>query len=191
MRDPQPTSSTKSSYTWHVTHKTQHVKCYMWLVTRDMWYLTCDTWCGVNILSKLQLPGSNGLGVMKFWRLGGKGWLTYWIDDEGDCRTAPATPGPWINTNIPSLQNKIYQSLPIALSAVSAIKREHVRVNYNTCWVEGMAAITLYLFTWNSGDRCLAWHKYINFPLTTIESKYKYCVWVFINSCMCLDQGTH
>ena len=49
----------------------------------------------MNILSKFQLPSSNGLGFMISWRLGGKGSVTEWINrsinNEAVCRTAPAT----------------------------------------------------------------------------------------------------
>ena len=69
----------------------------MWHVTRDMRRVTCDMLLGVNILSKFQLPSSSGWWFMIFWRLGGKGWLTDWLselmNDEADCRTAPASPG--------------------------------------------------------------------------------------------------
>ena len=45
--------------------------------------MTHDTWWGVNILSKCQLPNSYGLGVMMFWRFGGKGSLNYRMQDAG------------------------------------------------------------------------------------------------------------
>ena len=48
---------------------------------------------GVNILAKFQLSSSNGLGVMMFLRLGGKGSLTNLISDGGVCRTAPGYTG--------------------------------------------------------------------------------------------------
>ena len=67
-----------------------------------MQHLTGDTWhvvgWGVNILSKCQLSSSYGLGVMMFWKFGGKGSLTDWLNElinisnEGDSRTAPGTP---------------------------------------------------------------------------------------------------
>ena len=68
-----------------MTPDTRHVTC-------DTWHVTHDTW-GVNILSKFQLPSSYGLWFMIFWRFGGKGLLTDWLNHEGVCRTAPATPG--------------------------------------------------------------------------------------------------
>ena len=34
------------------------------ILTPDTWHLTCDTWWGVNILSRFQLPSSNGLGYI-------------------------------------------------------------------------------------------------------------------------------
>ena len=43
--------------------------------------MTRDTWCGVNNLSKFQLPSSNGLGGMMFCRFGGKGSLTQSMND--------------------------------------------------------------------------------------------------------------
>ena len=61
------------------------------------WYVSCDTKTVVNILLKVQVPSSNGLGVMTFWSLGGKGsvseWVNWLISDKGVCRTTPATPG--------------------------------------------------------------------------------------------------
>ena len=70
----------------------------LWQVTLDMWHVTHDTFGGVNILSKFQLPSSYRLWFMILWRSGGKGWLTewindLWINDEAVYRTAPATSG--------------------------------------------------------------------------------------------------
>ena len=56
---------------WHVTSETRQVK-------GDRWQVTCDTWhmvWGKHYL-KFQLSSSNGLGVMIFWRSGGKGSLS-------------------------------------------------------------------------------------------------------------------
>ena len=79
----------------------------MWHVTSDMWHLTCDrwhvihdTWRWVNILSKFQLSSSNSLGFMIFWRSGGKGSLSKLTNDKAVCRTAPATPGLLISTQM-------------------------------------------------------------------------------------------
>ena len=47
----------------------------------------------VNIVSKFQVPSSNGLGVMMFWRYFHKGWLSQQMSNGAVCRTAPATPG--------------------------------------------------------------------------------------------------
>ena len=71
---------------WHVTRDILHV-------TRDMRHVIYDMLLGVNILLKFQLPSSSGLWFMIFWRLGGKGWLSDLMNDEANCRTAPATPG--------------------------------------------------------------------------------------------------
>ena len=65
----------------------------MWHMTGDTWQVTRDTWCGVNILSKFQFSSSNNLGLMMFWRSGGKGWMSDSVNYEAVCRTAPATPG--------------------------------------------------------------------------------------------------
>ena len=85
----------KSKKIWHLTpdkwHRTPdiwHLTPDIWHMTHDTWHLTCHTWWGVNILSKVQLSSSHYLGVMMFWRFGGKGWLTQLIG-----KTALATPG--------------------------------------------------------------------------------------------------
>ena len=46
----------------------------------------------MNILSKCQLSSSSGLGLTVFWIYFHKPSLTYLINDEAVCRTAPATP---------------------------------------------------------------------------------------------------
>ena len=71
------------SYLWHTTH-------YMWHGTHDTWHVT---WKEVNILSTFQVPSSYGFGVNVFWRFGGKGSLSYLVNDKAICKTAPATPG--------------------------------------------------------------------------------------------------
>ena len=74
--------------TWHLTPDT-------WHMTRDMWHMTGGG--DVNFLSKFWLPSSYGLGVKVLWRYFHKGsltdWVSYFMNDEGVCRTAPATPG--------------------------------------------------------------------------------------------------
>ena len=47
-------------------------KCDMWHMTCNTWHVTCDMLWGVNILSKLQLPSSYGLGFMIFFLRGSK-----------------------------------------------------------------------------------------------------------------------
>ena len=71
---------------WHMTSDMGHG-------THDMWHMTCETHGVLNIVSKCHVFSSNGLGVMMFWRLGGKGWLSQWINYKVVCRTAKATPG--------------------------------------------------------------------------------------------------
>ena len=51
---------------------------YVWHVC-----VTCNMWRGVNILSKFQLSSSDSLGVMMFWRFGGKGWLSHSLNYKG------------------------------------------------------------------------------------------------------------
>ena len=43
-------------------------------------HMTCDMWWVVNILSIFQLPSCYGLWKTVFWRLRGKGSLTWWIN---------------------------------------------------------------------------------------------------------------
>ena len=54
---------------WHVTGDMWHVTFYIWHVKLNIWHVTHDSLVVVNIASKFQGPSSNGLGVMKFWRL--------------------------------------------------------------------------------------------------------------------------
>ena len=65
-------------------------------MTRGMWHVTRDIW-GMKILSKCQLHSSYDLGETIFWGYIHEGWLDQWknqlINDEGVCKTAPATPG--------------------------------------------------------------------------------------------------
>ena len=70
--------------TWHMTFKMWHVTGDTWLVTHDLWQMTHDIWHmkhdrwrEVNIPSKFQLSSSYGLGVMLFWKFGGKELLSY------------------------------------------------------------------------------------------------------------------
>ena len=122
----------KTCDTWHVT-------CDMWhVMTCDTWHVTHDMWLVVwgNILSKFQLPSSYGLWFMISWRLGGKGWLTHSltqsINDEGVCRTAPATPGLLIRIQLyPSLT---HQSLPLLDSPVPVAPSPGKLATWPVCW---------------------------------------------------------
>ena len=71
---------------WHMTHD-------VWQETCDKRHVTCDMWWKVNILSKCQVPSSNGLGVKVFWSYFHKLWVTQFMSGEGVFRTAPASPG--------------------------------------------------------------------------------------------------
>ena len=64
---------------WHVTPDT-------WHVTHDTWHVSHDTQGLVAIMSKHEVPSSNGSGFKRLWRFGGKGWLSYWFNYEGVCR---------------------------------------------------------------------------------------------------------
>ena len=68
--------------TGNLTPDTWHLPPDTWHLTPDTWHLTCDTWWGVNILSKFQLPSSFDLGGKVIWRSGGKGSLTYSLDQS-------------------------------------------------------------------------------------------------------------
>ena len=65
----------------------------MWDVTHNKWHMTGDMWRGVNLLSKFQLTSSYGLEITMYWIYFHKSSLNVLINDEGVCRTAPATPG--------------------------------------------------------------------------------------------------
>ena len=144
--------------TWHVTPDTWHVTPDTWHVTRDMWHVTYDTWWGVNILSKFQLPSSYGLGVMIIRSFGGKGSLTEsineWINDKGDCRTAPATPGLLVfkTTNI----------LGVYMTYVNTFKNKNI-LKENTfnisqlflfvCWIGIFESKVIPLLSWGLEKR--------------------------------------
>ena len=66
----------------------------MWHMPCDTWHVTHETWLVVNTVSKCQVSSSNGLVFMALWIFGRKGWPTcnQWMNDQGVCRTAPATP---------------------------------------------------------------------------------------------------
>ena len=71
-----PTSSTSLSekYNWGILGHWDtegHKSHYAWHVPCDMWHDVGR----VNILPKLQLPSSYGLGGKVNWRFGGKEWL--------------------------------------------------------------------------------------------------------------------
>ena len=55
ITDPPRTSSTTL---WHVKPDMWHLTPDAWHVTHAMWHKSCDTWLGLNILSKCQLPSS-------------------------------------------------------------------------------------------------------------------------------------
>ena len=67
----------------------------MWQVTRDTWHMTHDTWHVTH--DSFQLPSSSGLGLTVFGIYFHTAWVTElineWMNNGGDCRTAPATPG--------------------------------------------------------------------------------------------------
>ena len=69
-------------------HKISH-----WHVTCDTWHMTFDKWWGVNVLSKFQLPSSNGLGSIMFWIFGGKRSLTDWLNELMSNKAVCRTPG--------------------------------------------------------------------------------------------------
>ena len=72
----------------------------MWHLTPDIWHVTPDkldvsrdTQGVMRIVSKFQVSSSYGLGLKVFWRFWTKRSLNEWINNEGVCRTALATPG--------------------------------------------------------------------------------------------------
>ena len=79
ITDDPPTSSIIKKYNKH--KKKLNKLGDMWHVTHDMWHVTCDTQSVVNIVSKFQIPSSNGLGFMMSWRLGGKWSLSEWMNE--------------------------------------------------------------------------------------------------------------
>ena len=62
-----------------------------------MWSMTHDMQQVVNMVSIIQVPSFNGLGVIELKRFGGNGWFALSINDKGVSCTAPSTPG-MVNT---------------------------------------------------------------------------------------------
>ena len=71
-----------TGYIWHVTRDMWHLTHYTWPLTPDMWL-----WWWMNILSKIQLSSSSGLGVVMFWRFGGKELLSKSMNEWQRCLT--------------------------------------------------------------------------------------------------------
>ena len=97
--DPPPISFTKLSKKkkkkCYVTHDMWHVTCDTWHVTHDTWHVT--RWGGWTFSQNFSSLALTVFLFMILWRYGGKGSLTYrmneLIRDEAVYRTALATPG--------------------------------------------------------------------------------------------------
>ena len=64
----------------------------MWLMTHEMRHATWDTWWGVIIFSKYQLPRSYCLGGTVFLRYFHNGQVIDLMSNGGVCRAVPTTP---------------------------------------------------------------------------------------------------
>ena len=111
-------------YAWHMTSDTG---LDTWHMTRDTWHLTSDNWRGVNILSKFQLPSSYGLGVLMFWRFGGKGRVTRLMNDKGVYRTAPTTPGLLISIYMYLCEENLLYDIMITIQVKKYVTLSHVK----------------------------------------------------------------
>ena len=81
---------------WHLTCDTLHLTPDTWHVTFDILHVSLDTQGVMNIMSKLHVPSSYGLGVKVSWKIFSQiitNLMNKWINCEGVCTTAPATPG--------------------------------------------------------------------------------------------------
>ena len=89
-------------YDWYMNNKKIHVLRDTWRVTHNTSHVTHDMLWEVNIVPKFKLSSSDGLGVIMFRRLGGKGWLTDWTNYgfEGLSRRATATPSVNISDSL-------------------------------------------------------------------------------------------
>ena len=79
-----------------ITHRSLEKGTWIFDIIFPTSCVSCDTWWGVNILSKFQLPSYYSLGqcLEDSERIGSPTeWMNQWINDKGVCRTAPATPG--------------------------------------------------------------------------------------------------
>ena len=77
-------------FNWAHIQKEKRKKRLIAILSHQIWIIqTYDTWWGVNILYKFQLPSSYGF---EDWEKKDD-WLTRWIRNKGVCITAPATLG--------------------------------------------------------------------------------------------------
>ena len=108
-----------------------HAPLDMWHVTHDTWYVTRHRWGEVNLLSKLKLSSSYGLGMKVFWRFGEKGWFIQFINyqlirDKRVCKTAPATPGLLT----------IAWNVPVALTHSSSSRTKPLYLSWFPCAIQ-------------------------------------------------------
>ena len=75
---------------WHVTHDTGD-KWHVTQVTCDTWHMAHSVeWKFSQNVSSLALPVRDWRCLEYIWT---KGWISEWINDGGDCKTAPTKQG--------------------------------------------------------------------------------------------------
>ena len=147
------------------------VTCDTWKVTGDMWHLNHDTWCGVNIISKLELSCYNCLGVMMFWRFCRKrmpDWLNEWINYKGVLRSAPATPGLLKNSFYKNNLNNQWNVLKAAFCTLAMFLSRTQKILH----------IYIYIFF-----KYIFYKNYSNFFLDLEYIQYKIYIYIFLNCC--------
>ena len=131
-----------------------HITCYKCHVTHDKWHMTCCTWhmtcCGGWIFFKNF--SSLALTVLDLWYFKDfeekAHWLTEWMNQEGVCKTAPATPGPesfflyQFFFNYPHPPPTAVAALENSYSLLCLI---HGFLMYNSCHLEEKNHIFLFL----------------------------------------------
>ena len=101
-----------TSDTWHDTH--------------DMWHMG-GGWGGARTFSQqFQVPSSYGWGVTVTWRYFHKGWVSYLLNHNTICRTAPNREGGGGVNNSPIIHSRMVHSRVFQSRVVSKTQKSWI-----------------------------------------------------------------
>ena len=98
---------------WHLTCDTWHVTPYTWHVTHNIWHVTNG---GGEHSLKISAPKRLPFGCNYVLNLEEKDdWINEWTNDNGVCKTVPATPG--LLKKRPSVAGAVLQLPPLLINS--------------------------------------------------------------------------